>query len=181
MTVVALSVSGWAFSQTVTYDPSLFVDVAINSGNPTTPYPQFLEYAKGKSLAKYNAEGVTHADMEKSGRDAYQIMSHRCRYSGDALNGVKYINFNNNTVAQNYGTFVSEGDGYMLLAAAIFADQATFNGLYLWIHDNRFNKVKRFLDGKMLRDDAKSGSSMAASRRRFLCKELIRNGFLAFL
>ncbi len=161
LTVVALSVSGWAFSETVTYDPSLFVDVAINSGNPTTPYPQFLEYAKGKSLAKYNAEGVTHADMEKSGRDAYQIMSHRCRYSGDALNGVKYINFNNNTVAQNYGTFVSEGDGYMLLAAAIFADQATFNGLYLWIHDNRFNKVKRFLDGKMLRDDANCGAYLA--------------------
>lgn len=64
------------------YDPSVFIDININSGDPAFPYPQFKEYRVGKTLAKYNAEGVTHADMEKTGREAYQIMSHRCRYSG---------------------------------------------------------------------------------------------------
>ncbi len=61
-------VSG-VFAQALTYDPSVFIDININSGNPNYPYPQFLEYkGGGKSLAKYNAEGVTHADMEKAGR-----------------------------------------------------------------------------------------------------------------
>lgn len=130
------------------YDPSKFIKIDINSGNPTYPYPQFLEYkGGGKSLAKYNAEGVTHADMEKAGREAYEIMMHRCRYEGKYC-GVDYISFNRDDVPGNYGTFVSEGDGYAMLAAAIFADQKTFNGLYMWVHDIRFSGVKRFRDGK---------------------------------
>src|SRR5574344_512565 len=84
--------------------------------------------------------------MEKAGREAYEIMMHRCRYEGTYC-GVKYISFNRDDVPHNYGTFVSEGDGYALLAAAIFADQKTFNGLYMWIHDIRFAGVKRFRDG----------------------------------
>lgn len=140
-------VSG-VFAQALTYDPSVFIDININSGNPNYPYPQFLEYkGGGKSLAKYNAEGVTHADMEKAGREAYEIMMHRCRYEGTYC-GVKYISFNRDDVAGNYGTFVSEGDGYAMLAAAIFADQKTFNGLYMWVHDIRFSGVKRFRDGR---------------------------------
>lgn len=135
-------------AQTATYDPSVFIDININTGNPTTPFPQFLEYpGGGKSLAKYNAEGVTHADMEKTLREAYEIMMHRCRYEGTYC-GVKYISFNRDDVAGNYGTFVSEGDGYALLAAAIFADQKTFNGLYMWVHDIRFSGVERFRDGR---------------------------------
>ena len=135
------------YAQTATYDPSVFIDIHINEGNPTCPFPQFLEYTGGgKSLAKYNAEGVTHADMEKTLREAYEIMMHRCRYEGTYC-GVKYISFNRDDVPGNYGTFVSEGDGYALLAAAIFADQKTFNGLYMWIHDIRFSGVKRFRDG----------------------------------
>ncbi|MCQ2195765.1 MAG: glycosyl hydrolase family 8, partial [Paludibacteraceae bacterium] len=158
-----------AVAQNVPYNPSLFIDVNINSGNPAFPYPQFLEYpGGGKSLAKYNAEGVTHADMEKAGREAYEIMTHRCRYFGGTHCGVKYIVFNpisNGGTTETsltypdvpgaYGTFCSEGDGYILLAAALFADQKTYNGLYMWIHDNRFSGVKRFKDGKMFRENKK--------------------------
>ena len=140
--------------QAAAYDPSVFIDININTGNPTFPYPQFLEYkGGGKSLAKYNAEGVTHADMEKAGREAYEIMMHRCRYMGGTHCGVPYITFNHDDVPGNYGTFVSEGDGYAMLAAAIFADQKTFNGLYMWVHDNRMSGVKRFKDGTTLRAD----------------------------
>lgn len=151
-------------AQRVTYDPSQFIDIDINSGNPAFPFPQFLEYEKGYSLAKHNAEGVTHADMEKTMREAYEIMSHRCRYFGGTHCGVKYIVFNpggevNSTYTYPFvpgdagNIFCSEGDGYMLLASAIYADQKTFNGLYMWIHDNRFSGVKRFQDGRVLRTD----------------------------
>jgi gliding motility-associated-like protein/uncharacterized repeat protein (TIGR01451 family) len=115
-----------------------------------------LEYAEGKTLAKYNAEGVTHADMEKAGREAYEIMSHRCRYEGGTHCGVPYITYNNFRtfgagMPQGGAEFCSEGDGYMLLAAAIYADQPTFNGLWMWIHDNRLSKVKKYADGSWLR------------------------------
>ncbi|MBR6596671.1 MAG: hypothetical protein IKK68_01780 [Paludibacteraceae bacterium] len=135
------------------YDTTAYIKTDINSGNPSYPFPQFLEYkGGGKTLAKYNAEGVTHADMEKTMREAYQIMSHRCRYE-DTLCGVPYITFNNFEKHEglDYGfKFCTEGDGYMLLASAIFADQPTFNGLWMWIHDNRIPKVKRYSDGEIL-------------------------------
>ncbi|MDR1729388.1 MAG: DUF11 domain-containing protein, partial [Prevotellaceae bacterium] len=139
-----------------TWSNADYVKIDINSGNPAFPYPQFLEYAKGKTLAKYNAEGVTHADMEKAGREAYEIMSHRCRYDGGTHCGVPYITFNNfvtfpNSLPQGGAEFCSEGDGYMLLAAAIYADQPTFNGLWMWVHDNRLSKVKKYSDGSWLR------------------------------
>ena len=139
------------------YDPSVFIDININSGDPAFPYPQFKEYRVGKTLAKYNAEGVTHADMEKTGREAYQIMSHRCRYSGATSKdgSVKYISFNSDEVPDGVGggPHCSEGDGYMLLMAAIFADQPTFNGLWMWIHDYKIPLVKRYMDGKILFED----------------------------
>ncbi|MCQ2608514.1 MAG: glycosyl hydrolase family 8 [Bacteroidales bacterium] len=148
----SLVFSLFAVGQATTYNPSLFIKTDINVGNPAYPFPQFLEYkGGGKSLAKYNAEGVTHADMEKTMREAYEIMMHRCRYMGGTHCGVPYITFNHGSVPGNYGTFVSEGDGYALLAAVIFADQKTFNGLYMWIHDNRMSGVKRFQDGRVLR------------------------------
>ncbi|MDR2963348.1 MAG: DUF11 domain-containing protein, partial [Bacteroidales bacterium] len=152
--LVALCISAAAQR---TWQNSSYVPISINSGNPAFPYPQFLEYAKGKTLAKYNAEGVTHADMEKAGREAYQIMSHRCRYEGGTHCGVKYITFNDFVklgaaeLPQGGAEFCSEGDGYMLLASAIFADQPTFNGLWMWIHDNRLSKVKKYSDGSWLR------------------------------
>ncbi len=131
-----------------------YVKVGINTGDPKFPFPQFLEYKTGKSLAANNAEGVTHADMEKTLREAYEIMSHRCRYDGGTHCGVPYITFNNfrkfgeTNMPHGGAQFCTEGDGYMMLAAAIFADQATFNGLWMWIHDNRIPHRIRYQDGK---------------------------------
>jgi len=145
---------------TITF--SQFVDIDINSGNPSFPFPQFLEYEKGKTLATNNAEGVTHADMEKTMREAYEIMTHRCRYSGESVDGVPYITFNEKGVGVPDDTqpFCSEGDGYILLTAAIFADQPTFNGLWLWMHDNRLNKVTKYGDCQPLRPGQVSGDYM---------------------
>lgn len=143
------------FAQLRTWSNSSYVPININSGDPAFPYPQFLEYKVGKSLAKYNAEGVTHADMEKTGREAYEIMSHRCRYDGGTHCGVPYITFNNfrkfgeQEMPHGGAQFCTEGDGYMMLAAAIFADQPTFNGLWMWIHDNRIPHRVRYQDGKV--------------------------------
>lgn len=151
--LISIFVSG----QGVTWSTANYVPININSGNPAFPYPQFLEYKEGKTLAKYNAEGVTHADMEKAGREAYEIMSHRCRYEGGTHCGVPYITFNDfrnlgqNELPGGGAQFCTEGDGYMLLAAAVFADQPTFNGLWMWIHDNRMSKVKKYSDGTWLR------------------------------
>lgn len=146
------------------YDTSVYIKTEINSGNPSYPFPQFLEYKEGKTLAKYNAEGVTHADMEKTMREAYQIMSHRCRYE-DTLCGVPYITFNNfrkhEGLDHGGAEFCTEGDGYMLLASAIFADQPTFNGLWMWIHDNRIPKATRYSDGKILFPDYEFSPGLA--------------------
>ncbi|MBR4970886.1 MAG: DUF11 domain-containing protein, partial [Paludibacteraceae bacterium] len=135
-----------------------FIDIHINSGNPAFPFPQFLEYKEGKSLAKYNAEGVTHADMEKTMREAYEIMSHRARYNGMVVGGVPYISFNPKSMSaeekdQTHSPKCSEGDGYFLLAAAIYADQPTFNGVWMLIHDSKIPKVKKYSDGKILFQD----------------------------
>lgn len=147
------------------YDTSVYIKTEINSGNPSYPFPQFLEYKEGKTLAKYNAEGVTHADMEKTMREAYQIMSHRCRYE-DTLCGVPYITFNNfkkhEGLDHGGAEFCTEGDGYMLLASAIFADQPTFNGLWMWIHDNRIPKATRYSDGKILFPDYEFSPGLAS-------------------
>ena len=146
--------SAFAQGQSQPYNPSAFIKIDINSGDPAFPYPQFKEYKVGKTLAKYNAEGVTHADMEKTGREAYEIMSHRCRYSGVSQDGVKYVTFNSTDVpAATFAPHCSEGDGYMLLMAAIFADQPTFNGLWMWIHDYKIPHAVRYQDGKTLFED----------------------------
>ena len=114
--------------------PGDTIHVNINTNNPAFPFPQFLEYQGGKSLAANNAVGVTHADMEKSMREAYQIMMRRAltvpgKTLGTGANATPYIVFNHPTVPQGYGTFVSEGDGYAMLAAAHFADKKTFYGV----------------------------------------------------
>lgn len=139
------------------YDTTAYIKTDINSGNPSYPFPQFLEYkGGGKTLAKYNAEGVTHADMEKTMREAYQIMSHRARYTGKEVSGVPYVTFNSSAVGSNvFSPQCTEGDGYMLLAAAIFADQPTFNGLWMWIHDYKIPRVERYYDGEVFLPDYK--------------------------
>jgi uncharacterized repeat protein (TIGR01451 family) len=116
------------------------VTVDINSGNPKFPFPQFLDYGAGRAtLASVNSPGVPHAEMEQRMKDAYQIMMNRAVYSGQTLNGVQYIHFI--SVPD-----VTEGDGYALLAAAYMADKKTFDGLWLWIHDNRMNKVRSYIN-----------------------------------
>jgi len=122
------------------------VPVQINSGDPAFPFPQFLpyEHANGDvlyNLGTNNPAGVTHAEMEKSIRDAYQIMMNRASYYQNiALNGVKYIKFASNPDC-------SEGTGYAMLAAAMMADKTTFDGLWLFTHDFAMNKVVRYRDG----------------------------------
>ena len=139
--------------------PGDTISPQINTGNPAFPFPQFLEYDFGKSLAANNADGVTHADMEKAMREGYKIMMRRAlTVPGKTLDGTPYIEYNNLTVPQGYGTFVSEGDGYALLAAAYFADKKTFDGLWLWIHDNRFSAVKKYFDCTDLRPTYTYGS-----------------------
>jgi gliding motility-associated-like protein/uncharacterized repeat protein (TIGR01451 family) len=142
--------------------PTDTIQVQINTNNPAFPFPQFLEYDQGASLAKNNAVGVTHADMEKAMREAYQIMMHRAlKVPGKVLNGVQYMQYNNATVPQNYGTFVSEGDGYALLAAAYFADKPTFDGLWAWIHDNRLSGITKYYDCLPLRAGYPYGAGFA--------------------
>jgi gliding motility-associated-like protein/uncharacterized repeat protein (TIGR01451 family) len=136
--------------------PADTIHVEINTHNPAFPFPQFLEYKAGKSLAANNAVGVTHADMEKAMREAYQIMMRRAlkvpgKTLGTGANATPYIVYNHPSVPQNYGTFVSEGDGYAMLAAAYFADKKTFDGLWLWVHDNRLSGVKKYYDCSPLR------------------------------
>ena len=142
------------------------VPVHINSGNPAFPFPQFLPYVhpNGDTLhnigtlalsrdpqAKIAAAGVTHAEMEKTVRDAYQIMMLRANYATirgissvggvPGAGGVRYIAFDSDPRC-------SEGDGYAMLAAAMMGDKVTFDGLWLNVHDFSMNKVPyRYGDG----------------------------------
>ena len=109
------------------------VPVNINSGNPAFPFPQFQDYGTDrKTLASVNSAGVTHAEMEQRARDAYQIMMNRGEYKGGTIGGQKLIHYRSNPDC-------SEGDGYAMLAAAAMCDRETFNGLWLWIHENRLH------------------------------------------
>jgi len=123
------------------------VPVQINSGDPAFPFPQFLPYEHPNgdvlyNLGTHNPAGVVHAEMEKSIRDAYQIMMNRAFYPTPniTLNGIKYIKFNSDCDC-------SEGTGYALLAAAMMADKTTFDGLWLYAHDFFMNRVVRYRDG----------------------------------
>lgn len=161
--IIALAVLCGCVSSVLAQN-SKFIDININSGNPAFPFPQFLEYKEGKSLAKYNAEGVTHADMEKTMREAYEIMSHRARYNGQEVGGVKYISFNPASAKgsnESEAPKCSEGDGYFMLAAAIYADQPTFNGVWMLVHDSKIPKVKKYSDGKILFQDYPYSPGMA--------------------
>ncbi|WP_010520668.1 glycosyl hydrolase family 8 [Aquimarina agarivorans] len=131
-----------SFSQAPTA-PEVFVD--INSGNPAFPFPQFLAYEsvnhKLGNLATTNAPGVTHAEMEETIRDAWQIMANRFKYSGESHDGVRYIRAN---LGCPYDC--SEGDGYGMLAAVEMADKTTFDGIWFRTHDLRMIKQPRYSD-----------------------------------
>lgn len=120
------------------------VKVNVNSGNPKFPFPQFLAYEasgghKLGNLATNNPVGVTHAEMEKTIRDAWQIFANEFEYTGEVYLGVKYIKGN---IGCPYDC--SEGDGYALLAAAYMADKTTFDGLWFRIHDKKRVKKKKY-------------------------------------
>ena len=56
----------------------------------------YVPYTDGSShnlgnLATQNAPGVTHAEMEQTIREAWQIMANRFVYTGEVYKGVKYI------------------------------------------------------------------------------------------
>ena len=132
-------------AQPVLSATSTAVKVQINSGNPAYPFPQFYAYDSPNlhldNLATHNAIGVTHAEMEQVIRDGYQIMMNRASKTGTKLNGIDYIKYASEPDC-------SEGDGYAMLGAAIMADKTTFDGLWLWIHDNALNKTASYSTGQ---------------------------------
>jgi uncharacterized repeat protein (TIGR01451 family) len=119
--------------------------VHINSGNPVFPFPQFYPYQnpteKLENLATHNAVGVTHAEMEQTIRDAYRIMMNRAKKTGTKLGGIDYVKFASNPDC-------SEGSGYAMLGAAAMADKVTFDGLWLWIHDNALHNAVSYSTGQ---------------------------------
>lgn len=117
------------------------VTVHINSGNPAFPFPQFLKYACGGNLGTNNPEGLTHIEMEKQIREAYQQHANEFQYSGTVWNGIKYIQ-----TPEKAAYDCSEGDGYGLLAAAYMADKVTFDGYWMCTHDKRRVKTKKYAD-----------------------------------
>lgn len=119
------------------------VPVNINSGMPTTPFPQFKAYKTGLNLGMTQYEGITHAEMEKDIRGAYQLFANEWEYTGKECDGVKYIRGN---IGCPYDC--TEGDGYALLAAAYMGDKISFDGLWMRIHDTRRGNQTRYLDGE---------------------------------
>lgn len=119
------------------------VQISINSGNPAFPFPQFLPYTNPSAtlgnLGDHNSVGVTHAEMERTIRDAYRIMMNRAVKPGGGVGGIDYVYYRSSPSC-------TEGDGYGLLGAVSMADKATFDGMWLWIHDYALNKVKRYSD-----------------------------------
>ncbi len=120
---------------------SAAVPVHINSGNPAYPFPQFLEYACGGNLGTENPEGLTHIEMERYIRTAYQQHANEFEYTGEEHEGIKYI-----WTPYKAAYDCSEGDGYALLAAAYMADKVTFDGYWMATHDKRRVKTKRYKD-----------------------------------
>lgn len=138
------------------------VNIQINSGDPAFPFPQFLPYEFGSNhslgnLGTQNGPGVTHAEMEKRIRDAYHIMFNRAEYEGGTVDGVQLVHF--------YSVpDVTEGDGYALLAAAYMADKEMFDGLWMWIHENRMHGSQKhtilsYLDGTPIINSPSNGSA----------------------
>jgi len=135
----------------------------INSGNPTMPFPRFLEtYPAGAQPDLYTIasvlfqpDGISHAELEKWIRDAWKIMTNAWQYSGT----VTYQNASGANVTVQLITpwipggedrQVSENWGYALLAAALMADKNTFDGLWFYMNENCwFNKAPRYSDGSI--------------------------------
>ena len=143
-----LSLSVTVFSQ---------VPANINSGDPSFPFPQFLEYNQGTSLALENGEGVTHADMELAMRDAYQVFCNSFRYTGTVVDGVQYILSNRGCPYD-----CAEGQGYAMLAAAYMGDRTTFNGIWMRVHDDFLTHTFSYQNGDPLAFDYRHGEHTLA-------------------
>jgi len=132
----ALIIASAAFAQ----EP---IPISINSNDPAFPFPQFQPYVNPSAtlgnVGTHNSVGVPHAEMEKTIKDAYRIMMNRAEKPGGGVGGIDYIYYKSEPTC-------TEGDGYAMLGAVAMADKPTFDGLWLWIHDNAMNKVKRYSD-----------------------------------
>src|SRR5450759_2184530 len=113
------------------------VPANINSGNPTMPFPQFIDYPGGYSLASHLPDGVTLAEMEKYMRDAWQIYANQFETTGDSWGGVNYLWDAQKIGAGGCGYDCAEADGYALIAAAVMADKPIFDALWMRFHDLR--------------------------------------------
>jgi len=129
------------------------INVNINSGNPTMPFPQFINYDAGGAtytvysladaahtatgLALHQPDGVSLAEMEQWIRDAWKIHSNEFSYNGT----VTYQNATGGSVTVNLiqdssSPYCSEGHGYALLAAALICDKDAFDGLWCFLNEN---------------------------------------------
>jgi uncharacterized repeat protein (TIGR01451 family) len=131
-TLLVLLASLWA--PCVSYAAFPVTAANINSGtvmaqSPTWPFPQFLEYPYGRSLATINPDGVPHAEMEATLIQVYVEGMRRLQDMG----GWKPAGLPHRLLFVGAPT-CSEGDGYGLLMAAMMADKDTFDGLWVDTH-----------------------------------------------
>ncbi|MBN1603145.1 MAG: hypothetical protein JW915_16170, partial [Chitinispirillaceae bacterium] len=128
------------------------IKIAINSGNPALPFPQFNAYETKDgtfgNLGTRNSTGNTHAEMERVIRDAYHIMMNRAEKPGGGVGGIDYVYYNS-------PRHCTEGDGYGMLGAVAMADKNTFDGMWLYVHDHFMNRTIRYSDCKMSTPDYK--------------------------
>lgn len=110
--------------------------------SPAWPFPQFLDYAYGRTVAGDGANpafvmpGVTHAEMEQTIIQMYVEGMRRLR----TVAGWRPAGLPNRLAFTTTGcggaTGCSEGDGYALLMAALMADKDTFDGLWVEVHSH---------------------------------------------
>ncbi len=120
------------------------INININSGNPVMPFPQFINYVGGDTLASHLPDGVSHAEMEMWMRDAWKIHSNEFNYAGTiTYQNAAGANVNVNLIKDTSSPYCSEGHGYALLGAALMCDKDAFDGLWFYlVENNYFNKSK---------------------------------------
>jgi hypothetical protein len=131
---------------------SIFAAITVNINSyypltqgPNMPFPQFNNYTAGGTTTLYTLsdsahqpDGVTHAEMEKWIRDAWQIDANRFNAAGTIAyqlqNGtaatIQLIDYNS-TCGD-----CSESAGYYLLSAALMGDKQTFDGIWFSLVEN---------------------------------------------
>ena len=138
---VILALANALFSA-VTVDVNSYYPLA---SGPKMPFPQFYNYTAGGQQTLYTLsdsghqpDGVTHAEMEKWMRDAWQIDANRFtangtvayQLAGGAGAAVTMIDYNS-TCGD-----CSESAGYYLLSAALMGDKKTFDGIWFNLVEN---------------------------------------------